>query len=101
MSDGWNHGRSTYLKHKCRCEICVEDARLYRATYRKSVVRLDANHLVLRLQLDGRTGAVANSLLSKWRKSGMDVYNADRWAVKLGYHPFEIWGSDFYEGCEA
>lgn len=101
MSDRWNHGRSTYLKHKCRCAICVEDARVYRATYRKTAVRLDANQLVLRLQLDGRSGAVANSLLSKWRKSGMDVYNADRWAVKLGYHPFEIWGSDFYEGCET
>jgi hypothetical protein len=74
---------------------------VYRAAYRKTAVRLDANCLVDRLQSDGRTGAVANSLLSKWRKSGMDVYNADRWAVKLGYHPFEIWGSDFYEGCEA
>ena len=101
MSDRWNHGRSTYLKHKCRCAICVEDARVYRATYRKTPIRLDANQLVRRLQLDGRTNAVANTLLSKWRKSGMDVYNADRWAVKLGYHPFEIWGSDFYEGCEA
>lgn len=101
MSDKWNHGRSTYLKHKCRCVICVEDARQYRLTYRKSGVTLSAEHLVRRLQLDGRTSAVNSSLLAKWRKSGMDVYNADRWAVKLGYHPFEIWGSDFYEGCEA
>ena len=98
MSDKWNHGRSTYLQHKCRCAICVEDARAYRAAYRKTPVRLDANQLVSRLQLDGRTNAVANTLLSKWRNSGMDVYNADRWAVKLGYHPVEIWGSDFYRG---
>lgn len=101
MSDRWNHGRSTYLKHKCRCAICVEDARVYRATYRKTVIRLDGNQLVRRLQLDGRGGAVASNVLAKWRKNGMDVYHADRWAVKLGYHPFEIWGSDFYEGCET
>lgn len=99
MSDGWNHGRSTYLKHKCRCAVCVEDARKYRATYRKTTIKLDADCLIHRLQLDGRSGAVTSSLLAKWRKTGMDIYNADRWAVKLGYHPIEIWGLDFYEGC--
>lgn len=100
MSDNWNHGRSTYLKHKCRCEICVEDARIYRAKYTACTVRLQAEPFITRLTLDGRMNGVNKSVAAKWRKHGMSVFNADKWAIALGYHPVEIWGSDFYQGCE-
>jgi hypothetical protein len=95
-----NHGRSSYLKHKCRCEICVEDARRYRAEYTPPGIRLKSEPFVQRLILDGRLSAITSSQLGKWKRIGLDVYNADRWAVKLGYHPYEIWGDDFYQGCE-
>ena len=99
MSDGYIHGRSTYLKYKCRCDICVEDARVYRAKIKKPVLRLDGDVFLDRLIRDGRIGAVETSARHKWKTRGIEVHNADRWAVKLGYHPYEIWGADFYRGC--
>ena len=40
------------------------------------------------------------SIAAKWSKYGMSVFSADKWAVSFGYHPYEIWGDDFYQGCE-
>lgn len=100
MSDAWNHGRSTYLKHKCRCEICTEDARVYREKYARSGIRLDGEPFIQRLTTDGRVTSAGSNNVSKWRRYGMDIFAADRWAVKFGYHPYEIWGDDFYQGCE-
>lgn len=99
MSDERIHGRSTYLKYKCRCDICVEDARVYRANRKKPVLILDGELLIERLTRDGRISSVDTSARHKWKTRGMEVHNADRWAVKLGYHPYEIWGNEFYRGC--
>jgi hypothetical protein len=100
VSDQWIHGRSTYLKYKCRCDICVQDARQYRETYIPPGIRLKPEPLIQRLTSDGRTSPITNRQLNKWLRIGLDLYTADRWAVKLGYHPYEIWGDDFYQGCE-
>lgn len=94
------HGRSCYMKYKCRCEICVESARDYRANYMPPGIRLKSEPFVKRLTLDGRLSAITPSQIGKWRRIGLDIYSADKWAVKLGYHPYEIWGDDFYQGCE-
>ena len=99
MSDERIHGRSTYLKYQCRCTVCVEDAREYRVNRKKPVLMLDGEPLIDRLTRDGRITSIKTSATHKWRTRGMSVYLADRWAIKLGYHPVEIWGNDFYRGC--
>lgn len=97
------HGRSSYLKYHCRCDICVTDAREYRKRYRieniNAGLRVDATPLLDRLDRDGRTGAIDSGIKSRWRAEGMDIYSADRYAIRLGYHPIEIWGQDFYRNC--
>lgn len=99
VSDERTHGRSTYLKYKCRCTICVEDAREYRAKIRKPVLILDGETLIKRLSVDGRLAAVNTKTTHRWRSEGLSIYSADKWAIRLGYHPYEIWGADFYRGC--
>jgi hypothetical protein len=42
--------------------------------------------------------AIANSVVSRWRRHGLDVYGVDKWCIQLGYHPIEIYGQDFYLG---
>lgn len=93
------HGRSTYLKYKCRCDVCVEDARAYRAKRAVEAIRLKADPFIHRLTVDGRIDTVDRSSVARWKRNGMTIYWADRWAVSLGYHPYEIWGADFYQGC--
>ena len=97
------HGRSSYMKHKCRCEICVTEAQAYRKKYRETNInaglRLDATPLLARLERDERVGAVESSVKSRWRAEGIDIYAADTWATRLGYHPIESWGHTFYAGC--
>ena len=99
-----------YTKHGCRCEVCCrsnEDfnrrRREKRQAQRKPVfrVRLDGAVFVERLIKDNRHGAINTNLISKWTRFGIDLYKADEWCVRLGYHPVEIWGQDFYVGCHS
>lgn len=94
------HGLHAYRVYKCRCEICAAASNAARTRYRPlsdSVkVRLDAQPLLDRLTRDGRLNAVDNSKISSWRKGGIAIYSADKWCIRLGYHPIEIWGQDFY-----
>jgi hypothetical protein len=98
------HGLHAYRVYKCRCEICTVASREARKRYRPlsdSVkVRLDGQPLIDRLTRDGRLSAVENSKISGWRKDGIGIYSADKWCIRLGYHPIEIWGQDFYVSIE-
>jgi hypothetical protein len=99
----FKHGANGYSSHHCRCPICREGRRLERQKYRPlsdSVkIRLDPVPLINRLTRDERLEAVENSTISRWRKDGIGVYSADKWCIRLGYHPVEIWGQDFYLGA--
>jgi hypothetical protein len=98
------HGRNGYVKYKCRCDVC----RKANSDYKKSrrpvatfALRLDGSVLVERLRADDRLNAVGKRSAQRWVHEGIDVYNADRMCIKLGYHPVEIWGQKFYEGCHG
>jgi hypothetical protein len=97
------HGANGYRNHKCRCDVCRDGNRLNSAKYRPKSdnlkIRLDATPLIRKLTLDGRLEAVDNSKLTIWRRTGIDLYAADRWCIRLGYHPIEIWGQEFYLGA--
>lgn len=96
------HGRNAYVKYKCRCEICCQETLEYKRGYRarkgKVSRRLDSAPFIARLERDERLAAVDPTFVSKWRRNGIDVWAADRWSIRLGYHPLEIWGQDFYVG---
>lgn len=102
MNETFTHGRSAYLKNGCRCETCVHEMREYKRKYRVRKGRtkriLDGNPLVDRIERDGRITALHNLHYGRWREKGIEVFAADRWCIKLGYHPLEIWGQDFYVG---
>ncbi len=98
------HGLNAYRVYKCRCEICTsannESRRKYRPLSDSVKIRLDAQPLIDRLTRDGRLNAVENSKISEWRKNGIGIYPADKWCIRLGYHPIEVWGQDFYVAIE-
>lgn len=100
------HGISMYRYRHCRCDICKQAASAQRKQYRpvkpkqdNKNIRLDGEVFVARLIRDERHGAINTNLISKWSRFGIDIYAADRWCVKMGYHPTEIWGQDFYQDC--
>lgn len=99
-----DHGISMYRQRKCRCDICKAAASAERLKYRpkknNTPIRLDGAVFVARLIRDERHTAINTNLISKWRSNGIDLYAADKWCIKLGYHPIEIWGQDFYQQCE-
>lgn len=98
------HGTAMY-RRGCRCDICVITMREYRYKFKPltdaTKLRLPVQPLVERLTAEGRMKELDPHRLYQWEKMGnqISVYWADKWAVKLGFHPFEIWGWDFYEGA--
>lgn len=101
-----NHNRTTYMKHGCRCDVCCaaneefnEKRRQTRAKNRQVRTRLDGVVFVDRLTRDGRLEGLSANSVRRWMREGIELYNADEWCVRLGYHPVEIWGQRFYEGC--
>jgi len=97
------HGASAYRNKKCRCDVCTEANRLQKLKYRPKSdsvnIRLDATPLISLLTRHGRLEAVDNGRIGQWRKNGIDLYAADRWCIRLGYHPIEVWGQAFYLGA--
>lgn len=101
--DSFKHGAGAYRNRGCRCDVCKEANRISKLKYRPKSdslkIRLDATPLIDRLIRDERLAAVDNSRLSTWRRDGLDLYAADRWCIRLGYHPIEVWGQAFYLGA--
>jgi hypothetical protein len=97
------HGISMYRQRGCRCQTCrtamTEQRKRFRKLSDNKPIRLDGEVFVDRLIRDERHFAINTNVISKWRRFGIDIYNADEWCVRLGYHPSEIWGQDFYQQC--
>src|SRR5262245_1888000 len=52
---------------------------------------MSRNGLARQLRLAGHTLRTAS-------RRGLSDVQADRWAVRLGLHPVEVWGSSWYDG---
>ena len=39
---------------------------------------------------------MANATVWRYRQTGIPLYAADRWACRLGYHPANLWGEDWW-----
>lgn len=99
------HNRNTYLKHGCRCQECCSDAAAYKRRRRiekggDSDVRLPAWPLIafVRKMSDER---IQHAVVQSWIKNGVSPYTVDKWCMRFGAHPAEIYGMDFYRGCEV
>ena len=92
-----------YRYRKCRCDVCKAAAKIERAKYRKLTdsvdIRLDPTVLIDRIMWAGRIDEVRQRTMDEWLVQGIDIYWADWWCIKLGYHPAEIFGMAFYQGC--
>lgn len=98
------HNRNTYLKYGCRCGHCVADNARYKrerkiANGGDKPIRLDATILLNRLERDGMLSHIPHKMRYRWLKNGVSVYRVDEVCVKLGYHPINIYGQDFYQDC--
>lgn len=38
----------------------------------------------------------SSKAIIQWRRSGVSVKTAESIAERIGFHPFDIWGSDYY-----
>lgn len=98
------HNRNTYLKHKCRCEACCADAAEYKRRRRIEMggdtdVRLPGEPLLAFVRSQSTERLVQHHVAQSWIEKGVSPYTIDRWCVKLGVHPAEIYGDAFYRGC--
>ena len=98
----WKHGTSGY-RYKCRCEICVNAQKAARNKNRplsdSAKVRLDATPLIERLAMADQLDQVDPAVIRRWERDGIDVYWADKWCLKFGWHPANVFGQAFYAGC--
>jgi hypothetical protein len=97
------HNRNTYLRHKCRCELCVADAADYRRRRRIELggdtdVRLPGAPLLafVRKMTDQR---IQHAIVKSWLENGVSPYTVDKWCTRFGSHPAEVYGDEFYRGC--
>ena len=100
--DEIKHGVNGYNKHACRCEICkqAKHEQRFRDKPRASKLKLDCEPLIRKLELSDQIHLVSPRRVFHWRQNGgINVYYADKWAVRFGWHPAEVWGMAFYEGC--
>lgn len=96
------HGVSAYNKHGCRCDICKEAKHEQRFQYKPkaSKLKLDYEPLLRKLEAANQLHLIDPHRIYQWRDAGgINVYWADKWAIKFGWHPAEVWGMAFYEGC--
>lgn len=95
------HGISMYTRRGCRCDICrsarYEQQKSYRKRSDEVKLRLDPTPLLERLEATGNLAEVHRNKRQQWQKNGIDVYWADYYCIKFGYHPSEIFGAAFYQ----
>ena len=96
------HGVSMYRRMKCRCEVCKAANAEKKKKYKKLAppkVLLDGAPFVAIIERAGMIREFDHRQIDRWLANGVNVYTADFWCTKLGYHPTEVFGSEFYRGC--
>lgn len=101
------HSLRGYKTHKCRCEVCTEAYNRYRARENFKNRRTPITHVLIsgeplvKIFVDRQlSGGNMSKKIQRWRTEGISVYEADTECLKLGYHPFEVFGASYFEGLE-
>ena len=110
------HGTvSRYNNGRCRCELCKDAKRQWRINnmptpgdqpvgkfkvrYASAKVVLDPEPLITLITQTTELNSNMRARFREWRANGIDVYRADEWCVRIGTHPYLVFGDKFYEGC--
>lgn len=105
QNDGYVHGVARYRQYGCRCDDCVAAYAGYRAKLRKypeQSFTIDAEPLIRFIEKnDGVVKPSTQQTFVRWRDKGVDIFVADQHCVKRGVHPFEVYGSDWFEFGEV
>ena len=99
----------------CRCEGCTAANRDYMRWYKKN------RHMIKKTTPDSQLApgklsirpllaaihhvddavtaeriGVTRTTIFRWKREGLTLRSADQAACKLGYHPYLIWGNDYW-----
>jgi hypothetical protein len=98
----------TYYAYRrgCRCEKCQVARRAYKAKYKKvrsQGVLLSTEQISkfigdMRDDVAGELLKVDSATVRKWRLHPKKInrFTADEYAIRLGVHPSQIWGQEWY-----
>jgi hypothetical protein len=51
-----------------------------------------------RLDVERKFGVPAQTTLN-WERQGVPLFNADRLLIRLGAHPSEVWGDEYWDAA--
>lgn len=95
-----SHGtRKRYEVDGCRCLPCCEARRAYNRT-RNQQKKDKRTYLPCEPIWEVMTPEQRNSaptFLKAYKDKGIPFYNADRWCIKLGLHPWSVYGDVWFE----
>lgn len=93
-----SHGRASYCKMICRCQICTDAHNEYSSKWKRdrTVGKLNAKPLI-EVSLKSPTFNIRPDTLNNILENGVDVFTADRYCIEMGYHPMQLYGFKFYQ----
>jgi len=101
MSRTKTHGITSYKKRGCRCELCCAAWARYnmsRRLHKEKSFKIPAGPLVeFMREHDGRMDGAKARAAKRWLEEGVDIFTADKACVRRGFHPFEVYGSAWFE----
>jgi hypothetical protein len=90
------HGtRVAYDRYGCRCDLCREVIRKHNAGRDRKLSRLPVENMLQKLSSTDFPQRYSAGIKS-WTIKGIDVFKADRICCEYGFHPYEIWGDDWF-----
>jgi hypothetical protein len=102
MAERVHGSASTYLKHKCRCDLCSAAAQI---AYSKKNANRNAKRAGARVKklnaapliefIDGCPPKIRDEYTGKfssWAKYGVDIWTADEICISLSTHPVLVFG---------
>ena len=96
-----------YITPGCSCEQCLarQEKRnkakrewRWRQEEKARAKNLDAQPLIDLLYEKVDTRSSLGRKLRYWRTHGVDPYTADKFCCEMGYHPYEVFGDEWFKG---
>lgn len=110
--DGLSHGSATtYVKQKCRCELCTAAVQIRYAIKNKNrnakrqkqaKARIPAQPLIDFIQESPpEVREKYAKMIAAWAQFGVDIWVADRICIELSTHPILVFGQQWIDKAFA